>query len=553
MHNMYMYITAHKYSCYKNWQGCVVSVGELRKGKHTLTSGPPEGETKEFETSHRDKATSQFTYTTLNWLDYLDVLFENLQDDVRELFENDEIIVIKHVKQLAAVLKILSKVDKKVLGIFTRQIDTADMAYFETGNSPMSKAGSEFKEKKMDSEIDPFHREKRCLEVVKNQFPHLFAHMLIQDQENASEIRSEVTEMISNIQLSFEETITESEWLDSGTKMAALNKLKHVTQLISYQDWMTDADGVEMIYTKKVIIPGLFYSSLRSMKITQLKKRLALLGSENNDEPVSTDPIQANASYSADLNLIDIPIAIMGPPLYGLGLHALNYGTIGYIFAHELSHGFDNFGKEFNSWGKQKPWWKKSTKKIYEEKTKCFINSYNALYIPEAKQMVTHHGENERVFLGEDLQLKPYEWILGDFCGVILVMVLNISEQKNFLQNILHFQVNGIRTLDENIADTMGFRESLRAYRRYVAKHGPEKLLPNFEYYSHEKLFTMAFAALNCQIYRPSVLRHMMDKNEHSPGRARVLGVLKNSDEFAKIWACEKGKPMNPNEKCVLL
>lgn len=56
--------------------------------------------------------------------------------------------------------------------------------------------------------------------------------------------------MISNIQLSYEETITESEWLDSGTKMAALNKLKHVTQLISYQDWMTDADDVEMIYTK---------------------------------------------------------------------------------------------------------------------------------------------------------------------------------------------------------------------------------------------------------------------------------------------------------------
>ncbi|KAK7590990.1 hypothetical protein V9T40_002603 [Parthenolecanium corni] len=451
----------------------------------------------------------------INWYDYVKVLFEDIRDDAADFLQSsNDLIIIQDMKQFKEVLQIFSEASQKVISrlhpLITNEkiFDSYGLVsaiWWLVVNSVSPYATSrfqdlhyEYKTKVDENEFGPGNWQ--CRELVKDQYPYLFAYMFIKDNSpDVFKQREKVDEMMTNIRAAYWDTILHSKWLDGKTKMAALAKLRNITQNVSFKDWMTDPKEIEEGYKEIVVSPKMFYNNVRSNNLTKRKQQLRILGQDNLLSPYQNMmyPLTVNACYTPLINAIDIPIGILGRPRYNLGLEALNYGAIGSVLAHEVGHAFDNMGKRYDSWGKKQRWWKKKTAEKYGEKSKCFVDFYDGIYIRQVDQ-----------------------------------------------------KVDGHLTVDENIADFLGVQNALKAYRKYVEKYGKEKPLVDFENVSHEKLLTMAFATQYCTNYSPSFLRFLMEKDEHSPNMARVLGTLKNTPDFADIWSCSPDQKMNPEKKC---
>ncbi|PSN55113.1 hypothetical protein C0J52_01882 [Blattella germanica] len=198
-----------------------------------------------------------------------------------------------------------------------------------------------------------------------------------------------------------------------------------------------------------------------------------------------------------------IPAGILQFPFYGRGLESLNYGSIGSILGHELTHGFDIEGKNYGKDGKRVSWWNTDMLKAYEDRAQCFIEQYDSF-----------GSEN--------------------------------------------YKVNGKQTLAENIADNGGIREAFKAYQKYKERHDPEPYLPGLESFTHEQLLFLAFANIWCLDEGPDY-ESVAVKDSHSPGRYRVLGSLSNSPEFTETWILRwaghiiKMEENNPARKLTLL
>ena len=188
-------------------------------------------------------------------------------------------------------------------------------------------------------------------------------------------------------------------------------------------------------------------------------------------------PQQVNAYYNPLMNEIVFPAAILQPPFfYENADDAINYGGIGMVIGHEITHGFDDQGCQFDAEGNMKNWWTEEDKKNHEAMTQKFVDEYN--------------------------QFKPFE---GDS---------------------LH--VNGKLTLGENIADLGGMIISYNALQKAISKNNPGKingLTPDQRFFTN-------YAIIWRNNYRPEALRMQILSNEHSPAKYRVNGVLKNLPIF---------------------
>ena len=166
----------------------------------------------------------------------------------------------------------------------------------------------------------------------------------------------------------------------------------------------------------------------------------------------------------------------------------------------ELSHGFDNNGRMYGPTGRFENWWSDASAAEFEQRAQCFVNSYDALMVPE-----TTTG------------------------------------------------VNGTKTLGENLADNAGVAASYLAMKDYLKQHHEKR--HDLTHYNDDQLFFIAYAQNWCAaINGPAVAAQQGPDHTdpHSPGFARILGVVTNSDTFASAFKCSAGSPMNPANKCVL-
>ena len=173
----------------------------------------------------------------------------------------------------------------------------------------------------------------------------------------------------------------------------------------------------------------------------------------------------------------------------------LNFGAIGAVIGHEITHGFDDEGAQFDASGNLKNWWTSSTEEKFTNKSQCFVDQYGSI-------------NDTRV-------------------------------------NLL---LNGRNTLGENIADNGGIREALLAYR---LKGGRDPLLPGMQF-TRDQLFFISYANTWCSLTRNEKLRQSILYDPHSPPKYRVNVPLANYDEFAKVWKCSPGSRMRKQETCVL-
>ncbi|CAG5128772.1 unnamed protein product, partial [Candidula unifasciata] len=306
--------------------------------------------------------------------------------------------------------------------------------------------------------------------------------------------KAKAKEMIENIRDAFISNLPKLDWMDPVTRAAAIDKALAVNDMIGYPDYIMDPKKLDKKYQSLHINESDYFgNNLASIHYSFRKTFEKLRKKPQNDWVMS--PPTVNAYYTASKNTIVFPAGILQAPFFDKNFPlSLNYGAMGVVMGHELTHGFDDQGREYDKHGNMKQWWATAAINKFKEKTKCMIDQYSKYQL---------HEEYER----------------------------------------------GKQTLGENIADNGGLKSSYNAYKKLVQKKGSEQLLPALGL-SHEQLFFLSFAQVWCWNSKPETDHMQFLTDSHSPAKFRVIGTLSNSYDFAKEFRCSNKSKMNPKAKC---
>lgn len=207
-------------------------------------------------------------------------------------------------------------------------------------------------------------------------------------------------------------------------------------------------------------------------------------------------PPTVNAYYTPNKNQIVFPAGILQKPFFDTSFpSSLNFGAMGVVMGHELTHAFDDQGREFDKDGDLAPWWNNATIERFQQRTECLVQQYSSY--------VTSSSE----------------------------------------------PLNGKQTLGENIADNGGLKAAFHGYNNWVKDHPDELLLPGLNM-THKQMFFLAFSQVWCSSSTKEAIHLQILNDPHSPARYRVIGPLSNMPEFSEVFQCKPGSPMNPTNKC---
>lgn len=317
---------------------------------------------------------------------------------------------------------------------------------------------------------------------------------------NAS--RAEAIDMIQHVRTAFKDRVDALDWMDAHMKAVAKEKADSIVELVGYPDFILDDRQLDSVYADMPMNSTSYFDNVltvlqRDARDALGNLRITKLANTSRLE-WSSSPVTVNAFYSLQKNQISFPAGILQPPYYSIEQpRSMNYGGIGFMMGHEITHGFDDRGREYNKDGNLQDWWTVEAADIFKGKAQCLIQQYGTFVSPEA-------GLN----------------------------------------------VDGVLTQGENIADNGAVKQAFRAYRQWVAEVGSEEpLLPGLNY-THDQLFFINLAQIRCGLQRPESAQDDLQTGVHSPNRFRVIGSLMNFDEFSRVFSCPLNSYMNPAKKC---
>ncbi len=294
-------------------------------------------------------------------------------------------------------------------------------------------------------------------------------------------------EMITTIERAFAAGLAALPWMDDATRARAQEKAAAIRNKIGYPDHWRDHSQVK-------IDRGNYFASMHSARTAELARQMARPGQAVDRDDWPSPPSILNAYANPLGPEMMFPAAILQPPLYSTELPmAVNFGAIGAIMGHELTHHFDDQGRKFDATGALASWWTDAAQRGFAAATRCVVEQYDA-----------------------------YEVAPG-----------------------LH--VNGQQTLGENIADLGGLKLAHAGFMRWAAEHPEPSPIAAL---TPEQLFFVAYAQTYCAKMRPELERVRIVSDVHAPWRFRVLGPLSNSPAFATAFACAEGTPLRPAQRC---
>ena len=356
---------------------------------------------------------------------------------------------------------------------------------------------------KVTSGIDSIGpRWRFCFDETVNTFKFVTSALFV-EEHFSKEDKLSANDIVTTIAKEFGNVLSNAVWLGEDVKEKALEKLDAMGQKIGYPDMIDNVAHLDKYYSGLEIKDD-FFGNILNVKTFIVNGQTSRLGKPIRGIDRWGEGAKAHelsGFYNLDFNEMIFPASIFVQPLFDRNRPmALNFGGLGSIVGHEMTHGFDNKGSVFDNHGNLKNWWSKEALKKFQAKSECLISQYGRYQIDDV-------------------------------------------------------HVNGFKTLAENIADNGGIRVSFQAYQSWLEKHGTNgheamSYLPGLKF-SEEQLFFLAFAQSYCS-YSPSsqVVRELTGDEPHSPDRFRVLGPLSNMQEFSNAFNCQKGSPMNPTEKC---
>ncbi|XP_022173800.1 endothelin-converting enzyme homolog isoform X2 [Myzus persicae] len=443
-------------------------------------------------TNHITRNFTKSNEQIIDWKEYFTILFMDVENVTLD-FETD-LIQISNIEYFEALFELISKHKNQAKINIWWEVVVTLLPY--TTNE-MRFIQDRFYYETTGLENNP-SRSLYCANAVNSMMGMAVSRLLL-DIESIYNNTKMAAEMIENIHWAFEKIVKELNWMDDITKLRTLYKAQQMTTFIGFPEFINDPVQLDEYYSEFEVIENDYFGNVILYVQQDLNNSLLGLRQLNNYTINSwaSDPLEVNAYNWIQANAITVPAGILQFPFFGHDLQMLNYGFLGSILGHELTHGFDNTGRKFDHDGNENMWWTNKTIAEYEKRTDCFIHHYGSYLVPDIEE-----------------------------------------------------KISGKMTLDENIADNGGLREALLAYRKFVHDFGEEPKLPGFEQYSNEQMYYLAFANNWCEATtRESLSNSILD--EHSPNSIRVIAGLTNSDEFSEVWKCEKGSGMNPkNDKC---
>lgn len=361
-------------------------------------------------------------------------------------------------------------------------------------------AGFEFKKALSDTPEMP-ERWKLCVGRTDNNVGYATGRLFV-DEFFSSASRDAALRMIHGIKMEFRSKLPTLDWLDEAGARFAAHKVQHVYDMIGYPDWITDDQRLASYYAELEPGPNASYFEwLRRATAFEVNENIRDLSRPVDRKRWGMTAPTVNAYYSPAKNLIAFPAGILQPPFwYGeTALSALNFGGVGSVIGHELTHGFDDQGAKYDAEGNLAPWWSADVELKFLERTKCLGAQYS--------QLTNDEGEH----------------------------------------------IDGNLTMGENIADNGGIRLSHAAWLASGGGAGNDALsLPGLPGYSADQLFFLAYAQVWCGSVRPSEAHKHILSDPHSPHRARVNAVLQNTPAFAEAFSCPVGSTMNPTDRCAV-
>jgi putative endopeptidase len=276
--------------------------------------------------------------------------------------------------------------------------------------------------------------------------------------------------------------------MDDATRARAIEKKNTLVNMIGYPDkWKA--------YEFEVVGDNHLANVLAS-RAFESADAIGRVGKPTDSTRWYMSPPAVNAYYHPLYNQMVFPAGILQPPFFDAGYPmAMNFGGIGMVMGHELTHGFDDSGRMFDPQGRMVEWWEAEASEKFNERTACVEDQYAG-------------------------------YAVGDL------------------------KVNGKLTLGENIADLGGLKSAFRAWKAYEAANGP--IEPAVDGLTNDQLLFVSFAQGWCSKSAPEYLKMMVLSNPHSPPEFRVNGPVTNLSEFHDAFACPVGAPLRPENACVV-
>ncbi len=337
-------------------------------------------------------------------------------------------------------------------------------------------------------EIAP--RWKRCVQYTDDELGEALGQLYV-ERAFGKDSKERTHKMVQAIEASMHDDIVDLPWMAEETKKAALVKLQAIVNNIGYPDKWRDYSSVKIARNDALN---------NSFNATQFESHRIWnrIGKPVDRKEWSMTPPTVNAYYSPARNDINFPAGILQSPFYAPDIDdAVNYGGIGVVIGHELTHGFDDQGRKFDANGNLRDWWTAKDGEEFEARASCIADEY------------------------------------GNFTAV--------KDEKG------EVKLNGRLTLGENTADNGGLRIAYAALMKMLS---PEDQAKTTDGYTPSQRFFLSYAQIWCQNVTPQESRQRALTDPHSPGMWRVNGAVQNSEEFHKAFGCKKGQPMSPAKTC---
>jgi putative endopeptidase len=327
-------------------------------------------------------------------------------------------------------------------------------------------------------------RWKRCLITTNGELGEALGLVYVQ-KFFSPRSKARALEMVNNLRAAFRERILTRKWMSAETRTRALAKLDAFNVKIGYPDVWRD-------YTGLIIDRGSFVRNVLRAEAFDFQRRLNKIGKPVDRTEWGMTPPTVNAYYSPTMNEIVFPAGILQPPFFDADADdAVNYGGMGAVIGHEMTHGFDDQGSQFDAKGNLEDWWTTADKEAFKQRTAVVEKQYD------------------------------------DYVAM----------------DTLH--VNGKLTLGENIADLGGLTIAYAALKKsQEGKPAPAAI----DGLTADQRFFLAWAQMWRANYRPEELRRRLILDPHSPARFRTIGPVSNMTEFFSAFACSPGDPMERPE-----
>jgi putative endopeptidase len=328
-------------------------------------------------------------------------------------------------------------------------------------------------------------RWKQCVRWVDRDLGEALGQVFVQ-HTFSPETKQRAAEMTQAIENAMHTRIEQLDWMGPQTKQAALEKLAALVNKIGYPERWRDYSALEVRRDD-------FFGNVQRGLGFEARRQLAKVGKPVDRSEWGMTPPTVNAYYNAQLNDMNFPAGILQPPLFDPKMDdAPNYGNTGATIGHELTHGFDDEGRQFDAHGNLRDWWTQKDAAEFNRRAACVVQQYSGYKV--------------------------------------------VDDVK----------INGRLTLGEDVADLGGTRLAYMAWKAVTAN---QSLEPR-DGFTPDQRFFIGMAQWACSNERPQILRLRALTDPHSPNRYRVNGVAANMPEFARAFSCTPGQPMVREKPC---